>query len=203
MRIALPVAVLMFCATTSAFAADAPTSQTVPAPDLSTPLAAVTTYFQAIDRGDVATAEAASIHDAKNEKFIEGVIAEDKAQQKYRDAAVKKFGADQRLSGMGSCQLPIDLAKQGKVHENGDVAEIGEHGDFHCRKVDGNWHLDLVRQNADMKALDQTIKYLTESAKNYADFANQVAAGNWKSLDEAEKARTAAASTPPPPPDPH
>jgi hypothetical protein len=176
------------------------TTQPGPAVDLSTPLAAVITYFHAIDAGDIATARKASIHDDNINRFIDAVVAENNAQQDYRKAAIARFGNDQRLADLGSSDILIQLASTSKTHENGDKADIGEHGDFPCTKVDGQWHFDLVRQNPDAKTLQDTIIYLGKSADNYHAFTRRVEAGEWKSLDEAMKAMGDAAPEPPPPP---
>ena len=168
--------------------------------DLSTPSAAVITCFHAINAGDIATARKASIHDDNINRFIDAVVAENTAQQDYRKAAIVRFGNDPRLADLGSSSDLIELVNTSKTHDNGDTADIGEHGDFPCRQVDGQWHFDLIRQNPDPKTLQDTIVYLGKSADNYHAFTRRLEAGEWKSLDEAMKAMDDAAPAPPPPP---
>jgi len=200
MRWNIVIAAMIIAMRGIAFADDVSTTRP-DAVDLGTPQAAVISYFQATERHDAAAAKEAAVRSPKIDQLIDTAIAEDTARQEYLEAAKKKFGAN-AVNVPDVISILIEDVKNSKVHETGDTADIGDHGDYPCRKVDGKWKFDLVRQNSDAAQLDAAIRYLIDSAAAYEKFTPQVSGGNWKSFEEMDQARAAAAPMPPPPPEP-
>jgi hypothetical protein len=179
-------------------AASAPATQ----PDLSTPVSAVVAFFQADSAGDEKTARQAAVLDDATGRLLDATFSAERAHKQFVNAAVARFGnpAKAKLDADANAFL-IQMARNGKITIHGDTADIGDDGNFPCRRIDGQWRYDLIRLHAH-DPIDKTIAYEKQAAEYDEKFANDIAAGKYASLDDMTSAYGASALQPPPPPGP-
>jgi hypothetical protein len=95
------VFVITLATGSAAFAVNKPTTQQV-AVDLSTPQAAVISYLQSLQANDAPSAKDAVIRTDKVDQLIDVMIAERQTEQRYMEAAKKKYGDEAFHRGLVS-----------------------------------------------------------------------------------------------------
>ena len=194
-------------ATTQAVATTLPTSErsttptTAPAADFSSPKAAVLSYFSALEAGDASAAKEAAFCDAAAVREVDASIAARTAQLAYDAALHKRFGrAAAAEQDVDVDAILIDEVKRLAVHTHGDIADLGDHGDYPCRRINGRWRYDLVALHRNDPA--DYYKFDEQMAAVDQRFATEIADGKWADYSKMQSARDAAMPTPPPPPSP-
>ena len=211
-------------------AATARADEPSPAPDLSSPKAAVAAFVKAWDAGDAKTLAAASKGNEKQQAWLRGQADQRKALRDLDDALAKRFGkgyaqtdagkeVKEQLDAAPDDDLRDDLkqAKLGPEHDGTVLVLVDERLDDRQAKlvrVGGEWKLDLdalsdYLEPADVPGLKATAKAAAKLAKDVsADrFATLEAAG--EAIDEAltaaegEAAPAGGATKPAAPPKKH
>jgi len=201
MRLIIPL--LLTCVvfsqlTIASEAAPAPSTQ----PDLSTPLSAVVAFLQASSDSDEETARQAAVLDDATARLLDATFSAERAHKDFISAAATRFGDPaQAKLGVDANVFLIQIARDGKVVIHGDTADIGDDGNFPCRRIDGKWHYDLIRLHAH-DPIDKTIAYEKQAAEYDKKFAKDIADGKYASLDDMTKAYSANDPQPSPPPGP-
>lgn len=199
MRLIIPLLLAFVAFPRLTIASDAaPATQ----PDLSTPLSAVISFFQADSAGDETTARQAAVLDDVTGRLLDATFSAERAHRDFVSAAVARFGqpAKAKLDADANAFL-MQMARNGKVTIHGDTADIGDDGNFPCRRIDAQWRYDLIRLHAH-DPLDKTIAYEKQAAEYDEKFAKEIADGKYASLNEMSNAYDASAPQPPPPPGP-
>jgi hypothetical protein len=171
-------------------------------PDFSTPQAAAISYFEAVMQRDAAAIKATAFYDAATERLIDTSVAYDRAQHDYAVAVGKRFGKEAgRQANLDALNEDlIEIIKKSAVHEHGDTADIGENGDYPCRRVGEQSRYDLVRLAQNSPPIEQSITYSNKAAEVFEKFAKDIAAGRWATLEQMEKDLDAAMPAAPMPP---
>lgn len=198
-------AVLLGMLATSARAAD---------PDLSSPKAALRSFFAAMDKGDTAMLEKTVLFSKeadkqKEEKDILGAMTDMVvAMNKLADAATAKFGP-------GGKEIVADHPTQDatkrleeaevKIDEKAGTATVAiknQAEPTNLRKVGEQWKVDLAAMpQRDMAA--RAIPFLRGMARAAATTADEISNGSFKTVAEAktalgERMRTAVEGAEPP-----
>ena len=94
----------------------------------------------------------------------------------------------------------IEEVKRSAVHLHGDTAELGDHGDYPCRRINGRWRYDLIALHRN----DPSDYYRFDEQMAEVDqrFAAEINDGKWNDYSKMISARDAALPTPPSPPSP-
>jgi hypothetical protein len=201
MRLIIPLLLTCVVFPQSTIATEAPPAPSTQ-PDLSTPLSAVVVFFQADSADDEKMARQVVVLDDATSRLLDATFSADRAHKDFVSAAVTRFGdpAKARL-GVDANAFLIQMARDGKVMIHGDTADIGNDGNFPCRRIDGKWRYDLIRLHAH-DPIDATISYEKQAAEYDKKFAKDIADGKYASLDDMTKAYGTNAPQPPPPPGP-
>jgi hypothetical protein len=180
------------------FASDAPAGAST-RPDLSTPVSAVVAFLQASSGGDEEAAREAAVVDDATGRLLDACFLADRAHRDFVGAAISRFGeaAKGKLDG-DSYAFLVQMARGGKVTIHGETADIGDDGNFPCRRIDGQWRYDLIRLHAH-DPIDKTIGYEKQIGEYDKTFAKDIADGKYASLEKMMKAYDAGAPQPPPP----
>lgn len=177
--------------TTQPAIASQPTSDTATGMtpvDLSSPKAAVISFFRAGQAHDTEAKKKTVFMDESTLALWEAIEAYDKAKTGYMDAVGERFGAEAaKKMGPDVKALLIAQVEKADVKIDGDTAEIGEHGDYPCRRVDGEWRLDFVRYHKKTDVSEMT-KYLLTAKSVYEAFAQEIAQGKYASIEEIKQA---------------
>jgi hypothetical protein len=196
LTVRLTISLFLICVVLEqrSFASDASTR-----PDLSTPVSAVVAFLQASSGGDEEAAREAAVVDDATSRLLDACFLADRAHRDFVRAAISRFGeaAKGKLDGDANAFL-IQMARGGKVTIHGETADIGDDGNFPCRRIDGQWRYDLIRLHAH-DPIDKTIGYEKQAAEYDKKFAKDIADGKYASLDDMTKAYDAGAPQPPPP----
>jgi hypothetical protein len=201
MRLIIPLLLTCVAFPQLTIASDAPPAPST-RPDLSAPLSAVVAFLQASSINDEKTARQAAVLDDATSRLLDATFSADRAHKDFISAAVTRFGdpAEAKL-GVDVNVFLIQMARDGKVMIHGDTADIGDDGNFPCRRIDGQWRYDLIRLHAH-DPIDKTIAYEQQAAEYDKKFAKDIADGKYASLDDMTKVYGANAPQPPPPPGP-
>ena len=161
--------------------------------NLSTPKSAVTSYADAIRRGDVAAAKA-TVTGVSPETI--DVLASSVASRKRLDAAaVAKFGDEAKsFSGDNRSGAP-DVEKwvtDADVVENGDTATVTpkDHTQrgVSLKKIDGQWKIDLSATPG-MDRVSTMLPMLQKMNAANEELASEIAAGKYPTVKEAKAAQ--------------
>lgn len=177
-----------------------PTSQTAAVVvDLTSPKAAMISYFRAMQRHDMESAKKTVVVDATCQELWDATAATHMAKTKYVEAARAKFGdkAAKRLAPDVMATL-IMIVERSSVKEDGDTAEIGEHGDYPCRRVGGEWRYDYARRQKDTD-VPAMMKYMETTKALYEGLAQDIAKGKYATAEEVLVARNGKMPAPPKP----
>jgi hypothetical protein len=163
--------------------------------DLSTPVKAVTTFANAIAKGDAATAKLACINvNDKDAKALDAVAGSASAYAKLQATIEAKFGADNAKAV--SEDSPASAMKEmiGKAEKDikidGDTATLPRYpNDAHpmmLKREGGTWHIDFTSLsiNEDPVELAQMMQ---KASKVIASLTDEVAAGKYKNAAEVKK----------------
>jgi hypothetical protein len=184
-RLTLPpsIACLVMCL---AFARGATAAST---PDLSTPKKAAMAFAHAMETGDVATAEAASIGSAEDIRILHMIADLVTAARQLRDAGVEKFGDAGK--SIVSCDTIANLSRQVATAEEtitGDTAIVLHPHEIDPMKLrrgaDGQWKVDLAAMS-DKESKSRVIPLVR---KVLAAGATDIRAGKYHSAAEANDA---------------
>lgn len=137
MRLTISLILICLVLPRLSFASDAPPVPSTQ-PDLSTPLAAVVAFFQAESAGDLQTARQVAVLDDATGRLLDASLSADRAHKDFVSAAITRFGAPAKAKlDVDANAFLVQLARQGKVTIHGDTADIGDDGNFPCRRIDG------------------------------------------------------------------
>jgi hypothetical protein len=176
---------------------------TKPIVDLATPKAAVDTFAHAMQRGDVATALAASLVDARTAPFITAIVQGEGAQQALAEAAGARFGAAGRRTFRVLWSPRLLAIKASSVHRAGEWAIFaGVPMPVILKKEPGGWKMDwpVMAQGQDV---DRITRQGQERAQCAADLMREINAGQYQTAQQAERAllaKVAATTQPATPP---
>lgn len=199
MRLTIPLLLTWLVLPQLSVASDAPAGASTQ-PDLSTPVSAVVAFLQASSANDEQTARAAAVVDDATGRLLDACFSADRVHKDFVNAAIARFGAPAKakLDADANAFL-VQMARQGKVMIHGDSADIGDDGNFPCRRIDGQWRYDLIRLHAH-DPIDKTIGYEKQVGEYDEKFAKDIADGKYASLEDMSSAYDAGALQPPPPP---
>ncbi|MDB5295655.1 MAG: hypothetical protein JWO31_1638 [Phycisphaerales bacterium] len=159
--------------------------------DTSTPKAAAKTFAAAMTTGDADAAKAAST--GADAKMIESMANAFGSYKKLHDAAAAKFGEEGKKLGAMGGSVDDDLVKKladATETITGDTATVAPKDGkaMKLKKVDGAWKVDMSEMAGPMAALgSQMFDKMGKAAKVTAD---EIAAGQYKTIDEAQAAFT-------------
>jgi hypothetical protein len=163
---AATIACLLICLT---FARGATADST---PDLSTPKKAALAFAHAMERGDVAGAEAASIGSAEDDHLLQVIAGLVGAARQLRDAGVARFGDAGK--SIVSCDTIANLSQQiATAGESitGNTAIVVHPREIDPMKLrrgdDGQWKVDLAAMSdkqSKMRVIPRVTKVLTTGA---------------------------------------
>jgi hypothetical protein len=172
--------------------------------DLSNPKAAALAFFKAIARGDVATADAASIGGEQDKKWTRAIIALIGGLKTYSDALGSRFGRQAASAQIDLHQAIVTLAQEpvmrlegGIVHEADETAEVdpGLNGmrltaraPVYLRKVNGAWKVDLAAMAQDPQHDPSTTARYLAGGVAMQKAARDITAGRYRTFDEAQQA---------------
>jgi len=157
--------------------------------DLSTPKGAAVAFAKAIQNGDKEGVRAVCIGKDEEIKAVESMASAMGAIKKFRTACNDKFGADNILTK--SFPADQDLAAEAEKTEfkvDGDTAtsvpKPGEDAKDKAtmKKVDGKWKLDVASIGKDKLA---QAGQMAKIGKVLEDFAAEITAGKYKTVEEA------------------
>jgi len=176
------------------------------AADLSTPQAAAKEFSQAVFNGDVEAAKAAAITNSPDEeKSLEMIVQLRGAQKKMVDAAVAKFGDEGKSlyqqggrGGGGGGNAPAPATSAEEIAKRIDDADVKTEGDTatvtpkegrptHVKKAGSDWKVDMSQMEG-LTRMAQNPQMVDTIQKMYVEFANDIDAGKYKSVDEARTA---------------
>lgn len=141
-------------------------------PDLSTPKKAALAFAHAMEQGDVAGAEAASIGSAEDDRLLQVIAGLVGAARQLRDAGVARFGDAGK--SIVSCDSIANLSQQiATAGESitGDTAIVVHPREIDPMKLrrgsDGQWKVDLAAMSdkeSKMRVIPRVTKVLTTGA---------------------------------------
>lgn len=185
-RVITLTGMLVLILITSIRAADAPSAT----PDLSTPKAAITTFYTALMQGDAATVKAAAIADEKQTRMLDALARVMGATKAMHEAAVAKFGKDGEEIG----QLPDArlLLEKVQIEQQGDNATAvipskGNSEKVQLKKVAGVWKVD-VSAMPEARQTAQSIPQMKAMIAVAEQITGEIKAGKYSTAAEAQKA---------------
>jgi hypothetical protein len=161
--------------------------------NLSTPKSAVTSYADAMRRGDVAAAKATVT--GVNSETIDVLASSVTSRKRLDAAAVAKFGDDAKaFSGQNRSGAP-EVEKwvaDAEVVENGDTATVTpkDHSQrgVSLKKIDGQWKIDLSATPG-MDQMSTMLPMLQKMNAANDELASEIAAGKYPTAKEAKAAQ--------------
>ena len=116
----------------------------------------------------------------------------------FLEAARKRFSNVAALKS----EIDVDAILVGELdhldtHVHGNTADIGDHGDYPCRLINGRWRYDLVTLHQNDAA--DNYKFDEQMAAVDDRFAKDLTAGKWTDYQTMETAREGAMPKPPGP----
>ena len=175
-------------------------AQTAPAAqDLSTPRAAIKSFYQALEDGNFERAKKAAIADKPQLEYIQGFVDLCQAMTQLGEAADEKFGAD---GAKLHFPLPVAqlaaLADSAAIEEQGDTATcaINPKVPMTLKRSDGVWRVDLVTSfagNVDKLQVQSTFQ--SQFAAAIKEVVGEIKAGKLASVVEARTALQAKLKT--------
>lgn len=175
-----------------------------PGTDLSSPKAAAIAFYKAIARGDVATADAASIGSEQDKKWNRAIVALIDGLKRYSDALRSRFGQQAVSTEVNLHQALVTLAQEpvmglegGIVHEADETAEVdpglsgirlAARAPVYLRKVNGVWKVDLPAMAQDPQHDPSTTAQYLAGGLAMQKAARDIAAGRYHTFDQAQSA---------------
>jgi RNA polymerase sigma factor (sigma-70 family) len=170
-------------------------------PALLTPKAAVLAYLRAVQSDDVSAAKAAAYYGPAEERLLDLSFNADRQHALYIQAVRQRFGADaaSRLSFDVNAVL-IEIINKSVVHEHGDTADIGNNGDYPCRRIGNEWRYDLIQMHRnDPVAIERYTQYELADADFEKQVVQRILNGRWSSPNDLTQSIEAEAPKPPTP----
>jgi len=174
--------------------------------DLSSPQSAALAFFQAIGRGDSATARNASVGGDQDKQWIDAMVTLIVGLRQYDQALRSRFGrdaaqtdADLRQALAGLTEDPITGLTEPIVLEDGESATVkpayhhnlrlAARPPVYLRKIKDAWKVDLpATAQADPRHNFALVKQFLAAGQALQQAARQIAAGRYKTLAEAQQA---------------
>ena len=198
----LSVCAAMLFLATNAFSqpatttAPATTQASVPT-DQTTPRGTLKVLNVAMNKADVTAIKGVFAPSNPVEtKMVDAVVSQQQAIQKFHEAAVTAFGADEAKKlppGDIDAAVTESLAALDKFPEEvtGDTATVGQ-GDqiIHLKKQGDKWTLpvNLLAPQITPENVDKQLSQMGEQTKVLTDLADDMGQGKYKTADEAGKA---------------
>lgn len=179
-------------ATITGCGGDSASSGSASSSDTSTPKAAMKTMAEAMRRGDTAVVKAVTING--DPKLIEMMTTMMASEKTLADAAVAKYGdAGTLAEGKMMADFDKELASA-EVTETGDTATVKtKRGGppLTLKKAGGEWKVDFAEAPSmpGKDELAQAEPMFNMMVNVNKQLASDIAAGKYKTLDEAKKAK--------------
>lgn len=172
--------------------------------DLSTPKAAAATFLQAIAQGDARTARQASMGTEQQKQWIDAMVGFVDGLRSYDKALIKRFGreaiptdVDIRQTLLTTAEEPARQVQDAIIDQTDDTARLlpaykgirlMAQPPMILRRQRGQWKIDLAATAQVDHHHDPEItkQYLT-AGKALHETARQIAAGRFKTIDEAQE----------------
>lgn len=177
--------------------------------DLSTPKSAALEYLRALQRGDAHTARVVSIGTREQKEWVTAMAVMIDGMRKYVAACDARFHIlDQmRTDLVESIRVmadePVALTQDGSTEQDGDTAKINlPRRGFTSKSQppvvlthqNDGWHVDLTKTYSpevspkDFGPIDETYRAMRNIGQAFAETANQIRAGQYRSPTAAEHA---------------
>jgi hypothetical protein len=189
-----------FSASTFAQPATAPTTQTQADP--TTPKGTLTLLNRATAKGDTETVrKLMHVATTQESRVADALVNRTAAFSKFRDAAVKSFGAEVAAKLTGN-EAETNAAEQAiqraDVTINNDKAVVQMDGQpVNLVKVDGNWQLSLADLTAGLQPaeVDKMLNQMKTFVSIMSQTTDELGQGKYKSPDEVNDAMRARLAT--------
>jgi hypothetical protein len=201
-RIAVIIISLAIFSSTKIFAQPTTAPTTQAQADPTTPKGTLTLLNRATAVGDTASVrKLMHVATTQESRVADALVNRTAAFAKFRDAAVKSFGAD-AASKLTGDQAETDAAEQAIQHADvtidKDKATVQMDGQpVNLVKVDGNWQLSLAGLTAGLSPadVDKMLDQMSLFVSIMSQTTDELAKGKYKSPDEVNDAMRARLAT--------
>jgi len=173
------------------------TTQAVVVPtDQNSPRGALKLLMVSMNKGDLETAK--GVFAPSNEvetKMVTAILGQQEAMLKYRDAAIKAFGAEEarKLVGdvAGDEAKGLSLIDGAQEQVTGDSATVSDgQQSITLKKQGGKWTFPVTSFAPELNpaTIDNAVTSIGEQKKLLGDVTTEITSGKYKTVDDAGRA---------------